>query len=148
MASVPTLATTIELKPYAVGDPRGMSCPAKVMAYQTAQPYREGGYAWDGMVNLQAIATPLSLSQTDLFSATWVGTLKPPYQNCRAAAGMAVVDGKPYTGHSYLRMRFVNGKVYFMLDMTGMQDANNLTPAILQKTIVKNNPRWTWGGTD
>jgi hypothetical protein len=38
--------------------------------------------------------------------------------------------------------------VYAVLDMTGLQDANQFTPVILFKGMKQGNPRWTWGGTD
>ncbi|WP_404783375.1 hypothetical protein [Altericista sp. CCNU0014] len=141
-------AATIELRPHPLGDPSRVRCPEKVIAYQTAKPYQEGSFTWDGTVALGAIATQISVAKVDPFSVTWVGTLKPPFQSCRAAAGMFQVDGEPFGGHSYLRVQFLNGKAYFILDMTGMQDANNLTPAILRHEIVGGNPRWQWGGTD
>lgn len=125
-----------------------MRCPTKVLAYQTPAPYREGSFETSGMVQLQAIATQIAVAQVDPFSVTWVGTLKAPFQACKATAGMAVVDGSPYTGHSYLRLRFLGGKVYFILDMTGQRDANDFTLVILNKEIRQGNPRWTWGGTD
>jgi hypothetical protein len=84
----------------------------------------------------------------DPFSVTWVGTLKPQFKNCQAAAGMTTLDGQPFSKHSYLRLHFLKGKVYFILDMTGLRDANDYTTVILKKDIVKGNPRWTWGGTD
>lgn len=146
--SAPVVASTIELQLYETGEPILMRCPEKVIAYQTPRPYREGGYQTDGMVALQAIATQISMMQSDAFSATWVGTLKPPFQNCRATAGMSLVDAQPYNEHSYLRMRLLDGKAYFILDMTGMRDANNLTPVILDKGMRQANPRWSWGGTD
>lgn len=141
-------ATTIELHPHALGSPQEVRCPEKVIAYQTAKPYQEGSFTWDGMVNLGAIATQISVAKVDPFSVIWVGTLKPPFQSCQAAAGMFKVDGQPFSGHSYLRMQFLNGKAYFILDMTGLQDANDLTTAILRHEIVRGNPRWQWGGTD
>jgi hypothetical protein len=58
------------------------------------------------------------------------------------------VDGSPYKDHSYLRLRILRGKVYFILDMTGVRDANGFTSAILNTKVVQGNPRWTWGGTD
>lgn len=146
--SAPAFASTIEFRLHAAGDPRQMSCPEKVIAYQTAQPYRQGGYQTDGMVNLQAIATQVSIAQTDPFSVSWVGALKPQFQNCRATAGMSFVDGQRYGEHSYLRLRLLQGKAYFILDMTGLQDANELTPVILDKGMRQANPHWTWGGTD
>jgi hypothetical protein len=141
-------ASTIEMQPRLAGDPTNIRCPDKVMAYQTPQPYREGGYEIGGTVKLQAIATQISITQVDPFSVTWVGTLKAPFQRCQATAGMAVVDGKTFAEHSYLRLRFLNGKVYFILDMTSLRDANDFTPVILKKELFQGNPRWRWGGTD
>lgn len=146
--SAPAVASTIELQLHAASDPSLMRCPDKVIAYETPRPYREGGYQTDGMVALQAIATQISIMQTDPFSVTWVGTLKPQFQTCRATAGMSLVDAQPYNEHSYLRLRLLDGKAYFILDMTGMRDANNFTPVILYKGTRQANPRWTWGGTD
>jgi hypothetical protein len=141
-------ATTIELHPHALGSPQEVRCPDKVIAYQTAKPYQEGNYTWDGMANLGAIATQISVAKVDPFSVTWVGTLRPPFQSCQASAGMFKVDGQPFSGHSYLRMQFLKRKVYFILDMTGMRDANDLTTAILRYSVAGGNPRWQWGGTD
>jgi hypothetical protein len=146
--SVSAIASTIEMRPRLAGDPTKIRCPDKVMVTQTPQPYREGGYETDGTVKLQAIATQIAITQVDPFSVTWVGTLKPPYQNCKATAGMTVVDSEPFKDHSYLRLRFLNGKVYFILDMTGLGDLNDFTPVILKKDIFQGNPRWRWGGTD
>jgi hypothetical protein len=82
------------------------------------------------------------------FSATWIGTLKPAYRNCKATAGMFSIDGKEYTGPSYIRLQMLEGKATVILDMTGLQDANGFTTQITKKTIQQGNPRWTWGGTD
>ena len=142
------IASTIQMETYSSGEPQQGQCPKKVVAYQTPQLYREGGFATDGMVRLSDIATQVAVAQTDPFSVTWVGNLKPAFQSCQATAGMAVVDGSPYTDHSYLRLRILGGKVHFILDMTGVRDANGFTAVILSKKVVQGNPRWTWGGTD
>jgi len=148
MRSSGAAAETFELKPRPLIDAQQqVRCPEKVLAYQTAKPYQEGSFAWDGMVALGAIATQVSLFKVDPFSVTWVGTLKSPFQNCRATAGIFKVDGQP-SEQSYLRMQFLKGKVYFILDMTGLSDANSLTTAILRHDVVQGNPRWGWGGTD
>ncbi len=146
--SAPVLASTIELQLHRAGESRSTDCPVKAIAYQTPKPYQEGGYETDGMVSLQEIATQISVAQTDPFSVTWIGTLKPQFQNCQATAGMTSIDGQPNTEHSYLRMQLLNGKAHFILDMTGMQDANGFTPVIVYKGMQQANPRWTWGGTD
>lgn len=141
------LAETIELQVLPVNGPE-QSCPQKVIAYQTPQPYREGGYAVDGMVNLSAIATNITLSPEQSFSAIWVGTLKPQYQNCKGTAGMVRLQDEDRAGHSYFRLQMEQGKVKMILDMTGLQDANGYTAQILKTSIQQGNPRWTWGGTD
>lgn len=147
LSSIRAAAATFELKPRLLVDAQQTRCPERVVAYQTARPYQEGSFAWDGMVALGVIATQVSVLKVDPFSVTWVGTLNSPFQNCRAAAGIFKEDGQP-SEQSYLRMQFLKGKVYFILDMTGRTDANNLTPAILRHEVVQNNPRWRWGGTD
>jgi hypothetical protein len=146
--SAGAFAATIELRPHVLGGPQEVRCPEKVIAYQTARPYQEGSFTWDGTVNLGAIATQISVAKVDPFSVTWVGTLKPPFQSCQATAGILKVDGETFSDHSYLRMQFLKSKVYFILDMTGMRDANDLTTAILRYEVVRGNPRWQWGGTD
>jgi hypothetical protein len=149
LVGVGAVAETIELHPRQA--PIGkmqIRCPEKVIAYQTARPYREGGYTWDGMINLQAIATQISPTASDPFSGVWVGTLKPAFRTCRATAGMTLLENQAYDKHSYLRLRFIDGKVYAILDMTSLQDANQFTPVILFKGMKQGNPQWTWGGTD
>jgi hypothetical protein len=148
LANSPASAKTVELQPHPLNDPAPVNCPKKVMAYETPKPYREGGFETDGMVDLSAIATQITIGSVDPFSVTWIGTLKPQFKNCQAAAGMTTLDGQPFSEHSYLRLRLLKGKVYFILDMTGLRDANDYTTVILKKDIVKGNPRWTWGGTD
>jgi hypothetical protein len=149
LSTIQATAGTIELKPFPLNDsPQPERCPQKVMASEANEPYREGGYTLNGTVALGAIATKISVAKVDPFSVTWVGTLKPAFQSCRASAGIFKVDGQPSTGTSHLRMQFLGGKVYFILDMTGMQDANGFTTTILKHGMVKGNPQWRWGGTD
>ncbi|MBO3461350.1 hypothetical protein G7B40_038715 [Aetokthonos hydrillicola Thurmond2011] len=77
----PTLsaqAQNIELKVYSENENK-QSCPSKVVATEVSQPYREGSFATDGSANLSAIATNLSITNSNNFSVTWVGTLKPIY---------------------------------------------------------------------
>ncbi|MGB7417248.1 MAG: hypothetical protein WA902_23840 [Thermosynechococcaceae cyanobacterium] len=149
LGMAPAQASTLELKTLQVNDAQQPSdCPAKVIAYQTAKPYQEGSYSTDGMVRLDAVATNIQLTGTTPFSATWSGPLKPQYKGCRATAGIAVVDGSPYEGHSYLRLQIINGQATVILDMTGMRDANDYTTVILFKGMRDGNPRWTWGGSD
>jgi hypothetical protein len=138
----------IELKVYNANQEQ-KNCPDKIIATEIPQPYREGGFATDGSVNLSQYANNISISNKNSFSTTWVGTLKPKYAGCSGAAGMSKVDGQEYTGNTnYLRAHFVKGKVYFMLDLAGGYDANNYPLIVLKQGIKKGNPVWTWGGTD
>ncbi len=123
-------------------------CPNEVSLTQTPRPYAEGGYTIDGSASLGWFAREFRVEKSDEFSVTWVAKLQIKYHNCKATAGITKVNGEPFEGHSYLRMRFVNDKVYLILDMTGLNDANRLTPVILKKSVKDGNPTWTWGGTD
>jgi hypothetical protein len=147
--SAAALASTINLSVLPLSSSRAVQrCPEKLIAYQTPQPYREGGYAIDGMINLSDIATDITISQSDVFSTIWVGKLKPEYQNCQASGGMISINEEAYQGHSYLRVQMIDGQVKVILDMTGMRDANGSTTVIIYRGMRDGNPRWTWGGTD
>lgn len=138
----------IELKVYSENEQK-QSCPEKVIATETPQPYREGGFATDGFVNLSEYANNISISANNSFSTTWVGTLKPKYAKCFASAGITKIDGEKYTGNTnYLSLHFVKGKVYFILDLAGGSDPNEYPLIVLKQGIKKGNPVWTWGGTD
>lgn len=141
-------AETINLSVLGIGSRPTQGCPEKLIAYQTSQPYREGGYATDGMIRLSDIATDITVSEADIFSTTWIGKLKPEYRNCQASGGMMTVNGVAYQGHSYLRVQLIDGQVKVILDMTGMRDANGFTTVITYKGMRDGHPRWTWGGTD
>jgi len=141
------IAETIELQVFPINGPE-QGCPQKVIAYQTLQPYQEGGYARDGMVHLNAIATNITLTPEAPYSATWIGTLKPQYRNCEGTAGMFKIDGKEHTGPSYIRLQMHKGEVKVILDMTGLQDINGYTTQVINQSLRQGNPRWTWGGTD
>jgi hypothetical protein len=146
-AQAQTKAQKIELKLYTENQDK-KSCPDKFIAKEQAQPYREGGFATDGSANLSAIATNISITASNNFSVTWVGTLKPNYAKCLASAGVSAVDGEKYQGNSRLRMHFVKGKVYFMLDLAGDRDPNDYPLVVLKKGVKNGNATWTWGGTD
>ncbi len=150
LSAVSASAANIEMRVSNAIDAQGSNirCPEKVVVIETSRPYREASYAIDGSANLSAIVENFTIATTDDFSVTWVAKLKPQYRNCKATAGMAKVGGEAYQGHSYLRLRFVGGKAYLILDMTGMRDPNNLTTVILKKSVRNGNPVWTWGGTD
>lgn len=142
------LANTIELSVLSLINGSPHNCPRQLIAHETAQPPYEGGFAVNGMIKLREVATNIQLSQSDAFSVTWVGTLKPEYRNCQASGGMLTIDGEPYEGHSYIRLQFINGQVKAILDVTSMGDANELTRVITFKGLREGNPRWTWAGTD
>jgi hypothetical protein len=146
-SAVPASAANVEMRVLTAND-TGAICPDKVTLTETPRPYREGGYTIDGSANLKAIAENMTIAATDDYSVTWVGKLKPKYSKCTATAGITRIGNEAYQGHSYLRLRFMNGKVYLILDMTGQADANDFTTVILQKSVRNGNPTWSWGGTD
>jgi hypothetical protein len=123
-------------------------CPTEVSLTQTPRPYAEGGYTTDGSASLGWFAREFRIEKSDEFSVTWVANLQVKYRSCKGTAGITKYNDEQFEGHSYLRMRFENGKVYLILDMTGMRDANGLTPVILNRSVKNGNPVWTWGGTD
>ncbi len=100
-------------------------CPTEVTLTQTPRPYYEGGYTIDGTASLGWFARPFKIEKSDKFSVTWVAKLQIKYHNCQATA-----------------------RITKILDMTGLNDANSLTPVILKKDVKDGNPVWTWGGTD
>lgn len=142
------LANTIDLSVLPLLSGPEARCPAGLIAHETIRPYVEGSFSTDGMIKLRDIATNIRLSQSDQFSATWVGTLKPEYRACQASGGIVSVDGEAYEGNSYIRLQLVNGHVKAILDMTGMRDPNGFTTVIIFKGLRDGNPRWTWGGSD
>ncbi len=141
-------ANKIELKVYSENDQK-QSCPQKVIVTEIPRPYQEGSFATDGSVNLSEYANNISITANNSFSTTWVGTLKPKYVKCFASAGITKIDGEKYTGNTnYLRLHFVKGKVYFMLDLAGGFDPNDYPLIVLKQGMKTGNPVWTWGGTD
>ena len=148
LTPMPGQARTVEMQVYRAIDTQTVRCPERVTVTEQPQPYREGGYTIDGSANLSQVADRFTVATADEFSVTWVGTLKPAYRQCKATARIVKSDNKDYLSHSYLRLRFTGGKVYLILDMTGMSDANGLTTAIFRKGIRNGNPVWSWGGTD
>jgi hypothetical protein len=141
------LARRAELTVLPFSDQNG-SCPQSLTAFETPRPYTSGSFSTDGMIHLSAIATNITVSQSDNFSATWTGTLKPQYARCVASAIITREDGQDYQRHSYLRVQLADGKAKVILDMTGVRDANGYTCAVIEHTLRDGNPRWTWGGTD
>lgn len=138
----------IELKVYSENEQK-QSCPDKVIVTEKPHFYQEGSFATDGSINLSTYASNISVQTSNSFSVTWVGTLKPRYAKCFASAGMTKVDGQTYSEHlNYLRMHFLKGKVYFILDLAGGSDPNNYPLVVLKNSFKNGNPTWTWGGTD
>jgi hypothetical protein len=141
-------AGTINLKINSENEQKS-NCPNQFTITEKAQPYREGGFATDGTANLSLIATNISMTARNSFSATWVGTLKPKFAKCLASAGITTIDSQRYEGNTnYLRMHFVKSKVYLMLDLAGGYDPNNYPLIVLKKGTKNGNATWTWGGTD
>jgi hypothetical protein len=148
LVTVRVQAETIDLKINTLNDQK-TDCPNKFTITQKAQPYREASFAVDGTANLGLIATNISITTSNVFSATWVGTLKPKFIKCLASAGMTTVDSQKYEGNTnYLRMHFVKGKVYLILDLAGDSDPNNYPLTVLKQGIKNGNATWTWGGSD
>ncbi|MBD2021976.1 hypothetical protein H6F43_17495 [Leptolyngbya sp. FACHB-36] len=148
--ALPAMAAPVQLQVFKAisAQETRYRCPETVTVMQQSQPYREGGYTIDGSARLSWLAEKFAIAASDEFSVTWVGTLKSPYRQCKATAGMVKQADDEYGGPSYLRMRFAGGKVYLILDMTGMRDANRLTPAITRKAVQNGSPVWSWSGTD
>ncbi|WP_414754977.1 hypothetical protein [Anabaena sp. CCY 9910] len=138
----------IELKVYSENEQK-QSCPDKVLVTEKPRPYQEGSFTTDGSVNLSNYASNISVLTSNNFSVTWVGKLKPRYAKCSASAGMSKVDGQDYSGSiNYLRMHFVKGKIYFILDLAGGFDPNNYPLVVLKNSLKNGNPAWSWGGSD
>ncbi len=136
-AQAQTVTKTTDLKVYRL-DQQQQNCPDKVRVMETPRPYREGSFATDGLTaNFNAITSNLTVSASDDFSVTWVGTLKPKYAKCLASAGS-----------DRFKAHFVKGKIYFTLDLAGEYDPNNYPLVVLKKGVNNGNPKWTWGGSD
>ncbi len=142
-------AEVLELKvaPLLSRTPSG-PCPGTLSLSETLQPYREGSYGVNGQAALGALASGWHLAHRDGFSATWMGSLRAPYQRCTASAGIVRAGNAPAQDRSYLRLRFSGGQVQLILDMTGRRDPNDYTPAILSAGISQGLPVWSWGGSD
>jgi hypothetical protein len=142
-------AEVLELKvaPLLSRPPSG-PCPNTLSLNETLQPYREGSYGVNGQAPLGDLARDWHLAHRDAFSATWLGSLRAPYQRCTASAGIVRAGNAPVQDRSYLRLRFSGGQVRLILDMTGRRDPNDYTPAILSAGISQGLPVWSWGGSD
>lgn len=141
------LATTIELEVLPTLASTGL-CPEQLIAHETPRPRVEGSYSRDGMIKLRDIATAVRVARADVFSTTWVATLKPEFRDCEGTAIINAIDDEPYEGHSYLQVQLADGEVTAILDLTGIPDTNGFTSTLLFGGLREGNPRWTWGGTD
>jgi hypothetical protein len=147
--SVPE-SSAVELRvfPALEQDIHAATCPKTVTLTEQGRPYTEGGYITDGSAQLKSLASNFAIAASDEFSVTWVGQLAPRYRQCKATASIVKRHGYAYTGQSYLRLRFVRGKLYLILDMTGMRDANDYTMQITKKAVQNGNPIWSTSGSD
>ncbi len=143
----PAAELEVKVAPLLSRTPSG-PCPETLAIRETLQPYREGSYGLDGRAALGSIATGWRLAGRDAFSATWVGTLRSPYQRCTASAGIVRADNMPFKEHSYLRLRLQGGQAQLILDMSGLRDPNGYTPVILSAGLRQGVPVWSWGGSD
>jgi hypothetical protein len=147
LSVAPAQAAMLELGVFKAIDSADARCPERVVVTEESKPY-EGGYSVNGQAKLSGLAGSFAIGASDAFSVTWVATLKPEYQKCRATGRIVKYGNAGSDRHSHLRLRFTGGKVFLILDMTGMRDANGFTPAILKKSAPGGNPTWSWAGSD
>jgi hypothetical protein len=140
--SIPAQAEQVVLQVYPSSDAPDSGCPKQVSVTEETKGY-EGGFTVKGRADLKSLAEPFSIVDRGAFSVTWAAKLNPKYRRCKATAG-ASADRGLY----HLRMRFIDGKVFLILDMTGVADANGFTSSILSQSVRDGNPIWQWGGTD
>jgi hypothetical protein len=124
------------------------NCPQKAILTEQNAPYYAGGYTINGQAKLDSFAGPFTIAYSDPFSVTWVATLKPAYSKCKATGRIVKEGNETFNFQSHLRLRFIDGKVFLILDMTGISDANSFTSVIVKKGVSTGNPTWTWAGTD
>jgi hypothetical protein len=122
-------------------------CPQKVIVTETVQ-VQPGSYIYNGRANFSAFAKPFRISSSNEHSVTWSARLKSSFSSC-VATGKVVKEGNETKNlHNHLRIRFTQGRVFLILDMTGNRDINGLPTRVIKKSIVGGNPRWSWGGSD
>jgi hypothetical protein len=122
-------------------------CPQKVIVTETVQ-VQPGSYSYNGRANFSAFAKPFRISSSDKHSVTWSARLKPSFRSCIATGKVVREGNKTKNLHNHLRIRFIQGRVFLILDMTGNRDINGFTTGIIKKSIVGGNPHWSWGGSD
>ena len=138
---------TLRVYPMIERAPQPGKCPKEVKVMIQPSPYREGSYDSSGKAQIQEIAAAVEFEGSDRFSVTWRARLKPEYRSCVGTAGL--IENKDASmSRSLLRMRFLNGNAYFILDTTGIADINGYTITILEQKIKAGNPSWRWGGAD
>jgi len=140
-------ATSVEMGVFKSVDAPDARCPVRVVLTENSQPY-EGGYKVTGQAKLGWLTGPFAIAATDPFSVTWVAPLKAEYRQCQATGRIVKYDGEASDSHPYLRLRFTGGKLFLILDMTGMSDANGFTPVITNKDVLTGAAVWTWAGSD
>jgi hypothetical protein len=138
--SISAQAEQLVLQVYPSSDAPSAGCPKQVSVTENSKPH-EGGFTVNGRAELNSLAGSFSIATRDAFSVTWVAKLKPQYSRCKATAGLS-------DNHSYLRLKLIDGRVFLILDMTGVRDANGFTSTILSQGVRNGNPVWQWGGTD
>jgi hypothetical protein len=146
LAETPTRTETLRV--YPIVKVAQSKCPREVKVTIQPGPYREGGSDSTGKAQLTEIAETVQFDTSDRFSMTWRARLKPQYRSCIGTAGLLRTQGKIVSPSSLMRMRFINGNAYFIVDTTGLSDANGYTLSILRQNIEAGNPVWGWGGTD
>jgi hypothetical protein len=140
--SIPAQAEQLVLQVYPSSDTPDSGCPKQVSVIEETKGY-EGGFTVKGRADLKSLAEPFSIVERGAFSVTWAAKLNPQYSRCKATAGAS-----ENRGLSHVRMRFIDGTVFLILDMTGLADANGFTSSILSQSVRDGNPIWQWGGTD
>ena len=136
-------ADPLALEVYPSPEAADAICPQEIVVIEDAKAF-SGKFTVDGRAELKAFAGPFAIVNKDAFSVTWEAKLNPQYRQCKATAGLS--NNGQYL--SYLRMRFIDGKVLLILDMTGLRDVNRFTPTIFSQDVKNGNPVWQWGGTD
>ena len=108
---------TLRVYPMIERAPQPGKCPKEVKVMIQPSPYREGSYDSYGKAQLREIAEAVEFDGSDRFSVTWRARLKPQYRSCVGTAGL-IENKDAAMSRSLLRMRFLNGNAYFILDTT------------------------------
>jgi hypothetical protein len=145
---LPTEGRELKLSVYPILTAPEGNCPEFITVNEESDPYYEGGYTLRGKAELSDIAHEFVITSQDIFSTTWSAVLKSEYENCNATGRITEVDGEYLDYHSYLKVRFIAGQLILIADFTGLNDANNYTPVLLESGVNDGNPFWSWGGTD